>query len=224
MSRSTPLRARLARFALGAVTLAAVATIARTPLAWSASPSGTVAAVDHEEWLHSLKGKHRQLFDASAPNGGIPLVHLMNYYDTYNTAYNTPDSDISGVLTFYGFTVFHGLSDEMWAKYKLGEFIGESDADGRPLTANPWRANPTILGNQLPQASIEAMQKRGAKFIICNNALGIFAGMIAQQQGLDAATVLADMKAHILPGVSLVPAMVIAIDKAQQAGVSYHRQ
>jgi hypothetical protein len=32
------------------------------------------------------------------------------------------------------------------------------------------------------------------------------------------------MKAHILPGVTLVPGMVIAVDQAQRAGISYHRQ
>jgi intracellular sulfur oxidation DsrE/DsrF family protein len=76
----------------------------------------------------------------------------------------------------------------------------------------------------LPQASIESLQQRGATFIICNNALSIFAGLVAKAQGLDAQAVYADMKANILPGVTLVPGMVIAIDKAQQAGLSYHRQ
>jgi hypothetical protein len=41
---------------------------------------------------------------------------------------------------------------------------------------------------------------------------------------LDATAVYEDMKANILTGVTLVPGMVIAIDKAQQAGLSYHRQ
>lgn len=222
MSRFTPSSRRLTQLALGLFAVLAVAAIAPRPGALSASPTGTAA--NPEAWLQALKGKHRQLFDAPTSNGGIPLVHVMNFYDTYNTAYNTPDSDVNAVLTFYGSTTFHGLSDAMWAKYKLGEFLGEKDAKGTPFTANPWRTNPTILGMQLPQASIESLQKRGATFIICNNALGIFAGMVAQARGLDAATVLADMKANILPGVTLVPGMVIAIEKAQQAGLSYHRQ
>jgi intracellular sulfur oxidation DsrE/DsrF family protein len=181
-------------------------------------------AATHDAWLAALKGKHRQLFDAPASAGGIPLVHMMNYYDTYNSAYGVADRDINGVLTFYGSTTFHGLTDAMWAKYRLGEFLGEKDAAGTPFTANPWRTAPTIVGMTLPQASIEALQKRGGTFIICNNALTIFSGLVAKARGLEPKAVYADMKANILPNVTLVPAMVIAIEKAQAAGLAYHRQ
>ena len=184
----------------------------------------TPKAPRHDGWLANLRGEHRQLFDAPAPNGGIPLVHVMNFYDTYNTAFGVPDKAINGVLTFYGTTTFYGLSDSMWAKYDLGEFLGEKDAKGKGYVANPWRANPTILGGSIPQASIESLQRRGATFIICNNALGIFSGLVAKARGLDAKVVYEDMKANILPGVTLVPAMVIAIEQAQAAGLTYHRQ
>jgi hypothetical protein len=32
------------------------------------------------------------------------------------------------------------------------------------------------------------------------------------------------MKANILPEVDLVPGMVVAVEQAQRAGLSYHRQ
>lgn len=178
----------------------------------------------HTEWLSGLNGKHRQLFDTPASGGGIPLVHVMNYYDTYNKAFSVADKDIDGVLTFYGSTTFHALSDAMWAKYRLGEFLGEKDASGAPATANPWRVSPTIIGGPLPAASIEALQKRGATFIVCNNALTIFSGLVAKARGLNAEAVYSDMKTNILPQVTLVPAMVIAIEQAQKAGIAYHRQ
>ncbi|MEO5800483.1 MAG: hypothetical protein ABIZ70_15810 [Gemmatimonadales bacterium] len=190
-----------------------------TPTAPASAP-----AAAGDAWLTKLTAKHRQLFDTPTSNGGMPLVHLMNYYDTWNMAYAVPDKEINGVLTFYGATTFHGLSDAMWAKYQLGAFINEKDAAGTALTANPWRTNPTVLGMQLPKASIESMQKRGATFLICNNALTIFAGLVAKSRGLDAAAVYADMKANILPNVTLVPGMVVAIEQAQRAGLTYQRQ
>jgi hypothetical protein len=61
------------------------------------------------------------------------------------------------------------LSDAAWAKYRLGEFLDTKDAKGTPVTANPWRTAPEILGMTLPQAA-SILQKRGATFIICNNA------------------------------------------------------
>jgi hypothetical protein len=38
------------------------------------------------------------------------------------------------------------------------------------------------------------------------------------------ADILADLKANTLPGVTIVPAMVSAIEKAQVAGIKYNRQ
>lgn len=176
-------------------------------------------------WHTGLTAKHSQLFDSPSPAGGIPLVHVMNYYDTYNKAFGVSDSDIDAVLTFYGATTFYGLNDAAWAKYRLGEFLETSDpATGRPATSNPWRAAPVILGMELPSASIEALQGRGATMIICDNALQIFSGLLAKQRGLDPKVVYHDLKASILPDVELVPAMVIAIEQATRAGVSYHRQ
>jgi intracellular sulfur oxidation DsrE/DsrF family protein len=190
-----------------------------------ASDAGTSApALVWEDWLGKLNGAHRQLFDAPAPAGGVPLVHVLNYYDTYNKAFNTPDKDINGVLTFYGATTFYGLNDATWAKYRLGAFLDTKDAKGAFATANPWRTAPEILGMTLPQASIESLQKRGASFILCNNALSIFSALVAQKGGLDPKVVYEDMKANILPGVILVPGMVVAIEQAQKAGITYHRQ
>lgn len=187
--------------------------------------TGSTASEAGTRWLTGLTARQRQLFDSPSPAGGIPLVHVLNYYDTYNKAFGVSDSDIDAVLTFYGATTFYGLNDAAWAKYRLGEFLETTDpATGRPTVRNPWRAAPVILGMELPSASIEALQDRGATLIICDNALQIFSGLLAKQRGLDPGVVYQDLKTSILPGVELVPAMVIAIEQATRAGVSYHRQ
>jgi hypothetical protein len=213
MTRKTT-RALLASVAAG---LLAVGTLTIAARAGAPAPA--------DAWLKGLTAKHRQLFDSPAPAGGVPLVHIMNYYDTWNKAYNVADKDIDAVGTFYGSTTFYGLNDAMWAKYRLGEFLDAKDpATGKPAVANPWRTNPNILGLSLPGASIEALQKRGATFILCNNALGIFSSLLAKSRGLDADAVYADLKANILPGVELIPGMVVAIEQAHAAGLAYHRQ
>ena len=176
------------------------------------------------KWLEGLTAKHKQFFDAPTANGGVPLVHVMNYYDTYNKAFNVKDADIDAVLTFYGATTFYGLNDAAWAKDQIGEFLETNDATGKPATANPWRAAPVVLGMTLPQASLESLHKRGATLILCNNALTIFSALLAQKRGLDPNAVYQDMKANILPEVDLVPGMVVAVEQAQRAGLSYHRQ
>lgn len=195
-----------------------------TSLTLSASVALAQGAMPSDNWLKGLNGKHRQFFDAPAPAGGVPLVHIMNYYDTFNKAYGVKDADIDAVLTFYGSTTLYGLNDAAWAKYKIGEFLDTKDGSGEFATANPWRSNPNIMGMMLAPASIESLQKRGATMILCNNALTIFSGMLAQKRGMDATAVYNDLKANILPGVELIPGMVVAIEQAHKAGLSYHRQ
>jgi len=39
-----------------------------------------------------------------------------------------------------------------------------------------------------------------------------------------AADIDAALRANLLPGVTIVPAMVIAIEQAQQAGIAYNKQ
>ena len=208
-----------------ALTLVVASFAVTRPASLSAAAVASPSGEFQDRWLQSLDGKHRQFFDSPAPNGGIVLVHMMNYYDTWNRAYDVPDRELDAVGTFYGNTTFYGLDDAAWAKYRLGEFLEATDpATGKPALRNPWRSSPVVLGMTLPGAGVEALQKRGATFILCNNALTIFAGVLAQQRGLDAEAVYADLKQHILPGVELIPGMVVAIDQAHAAGLSYHRQ
>jgi hypothetical protein len=215
---------------LGAAAVAVVAaTATAVPRAHATRTATATAATASKEpsdrWLDGLKAKHKQFFDTPSPNGGLPLVHVMNYFDTYNKVYNVKDTDINAVLTFYGTTTFYGLNDAAWAKYRLGEFLETNDpTTGKPATANPWRSAPMVLGLTLPQASLESLKKRGATLILCNNALSISASLVAQKRGLDAKVVYEDMKANILPEVDLVPGMVIAVEQAQRAGLTYHRQ
>jgi hypothetical protein len=225
----TSLRTPARRYALAAAAglLALPAVIAgrsATIEARAAEPAASSSIEPSDRWLEGLTAKHKQFFDAPAPAGGIPLVHVMNYYDTYNKAYNVKDADIDAVLTFYGSTTFHGLTDAAWSKYALGEFLDIKDASGKPATANPWRAAPVVLGMTLAPASIESLQRRGATFIVCNNALQIFSGLLAQKRGLDPKVVYEDLKRSILPGVELVPGMVVAVEQAARAGLTYHRQ
>jgi len=215
---------------IASIAVAATITIAAARVGIAAAEPTKVPTVSRgskepsNKWLDGLTAKHKQFFDAPTANGGVPLVHVMNYYDTYNKAFNVKDADIDAVLTFYGATTFYGLNDAAWAKYQIGEFLETNDATGKPATANPWRTAPVVLGMTLPQASLESLHKRGATLILCNNALTIFSAMLAQKRGLDPQTVYQDMKANILPEVDLVPGMVVAVEQAQRVGLSYHRQ
>ena len=219
IARRAAIAASLTIIATTAILASRVSTVDAKPVVSSTTREPS------NRWLDGLKAKHRQFFDAPTAGGGIPLVHVMNYYDTYNKAFAVKDDDIDAVLTFYGATTFYGLNDAAWSKYALGEFLEVTDpSTGKPAVANPWRSAPVILGMTIPQASLESLHKRGATLILCNNALQIFSGLLAKKRNLDPVAVYQDLNASILPEVELVPGMVVAVEQAARAGLSYHRQ
>lgn len=199
--------------------------VAAAPMLGAVRP-GTAAAqpANPDAWLDRLTGRQRVIVDMPEFNNGLPPVHMLNYLNTYNTAYNVPDSDINQVGTFYGSTTLVAANDAMWAKYRIGELLDQRGPDGSHWTRNPWRTEVHALGMAIAPASLEALQRRGTLFIVCNNALGFFFGAIAQARGADRAAVEADIRANLLPGVVVVPAMVIAIERAQARGLAYRRE
>jgi len=64
----------------------------------------------------------------------------------------------------------------------------------------------------------------GTKFLLCANALGIWCLELEARGHGKAADIEKELRASMLPGVTIVPAMVIAIEQAARAGLSYHRQ
>ena len=71
---------------------------------------------------------------------------------------------------------------------------------------------------------IQSLQKTGTKFIMCNNALALWVLELEARGKGTAADIDADLRGNLLPGVTIVPAMVIAIEKAQEAGMAYNKQ
>jgi len=197
-----------------------------------------------DDWIKEVKGTHRCLFDFPQHKNGFPQLHILNYLNTYATAYKAAPGQVGAVGTFYSVgtqsSIPLAFNDTIWAKYALGEYTGLKDASGKPYTRNVFNrptaqdlhlliqamGTPNIpaLSEAIPALGIESLQKMGTKFILCNNALeGWCLELEARGKG-KMPEILADLKANLLPGVTIVPAMVIAIEKAQAAGIKYNRQ
>jgi len=73
----------------------------------------------------------------------------------------------------------------------------------------------------LPGTGIEQLLASGAQFGVCNVALTVYSGMVAQKMNMDAAAVKADWVAGLMPGVQVVPSGVLAVSRAQEKGCSY---
>ncbi len=216
-------RGFLGRIAAAAVAVVAAEAAGSTSVSASIRRSDSDAQDTSDKWLAGLTGKHRQLFDMPDPGTGFPQLHIRNYYATYHDAYGVAEKEINTVGTLYGKSTLCAFNDSMWAKYKFGATIGVMDAKKVPLTRNMF-AHPQEGDNFAAgffDSSIEALQKKGALFILCNNATNFWSRAIAQAAGSTQEAVRKDLLANTLPGVVLVPGMVVAIDKAQKAGLTY---
>jgi hypothetical protein len=79
------------------------------------------------------------------------------------------------------------------------------------------------LAEGLPALGIESLQKMGTSSA-CANAFGGWCLELEARGKGKAADLPKELQANLLPGVTVVPAMVIAIEKAQAAGIRYNRQ
>jgi intracellular sulfur oxidation DsrE/DsrF family protein len=198
----------------------------------------------HDDWIKSVKGTHRCLFDFPQHKNGMPLLHILNYLNTYSEAYKTTPGQVGAVGTFYGIggqsSIPLAFNDAMWAKYDLGAYTGLKDGAGKPHTRNvlnkPTPADLNLLmeavqsppipmfAGALPGLGIESLQKMGTTFLLCANAFGGWCAELEARGKGKMADIQAELKANMLPGVTIVPAMVIAIEAAQRAGITYNRQ
>jgi intracellular sulfur oxidation DsrE/DsrF family protein len=221
---------------LGAATAASVSIVGGRTVAAQESKS--------DDWINEVKGTHRCLFDFPQHKNGFPLLHILNYLSTYSAAYKLAPGQAGAVGTFYGIgsqsSIPFGFNDAMWAKYQLGEYTGLKDAAGKPYTRNVFNRptkddlhllmaaiqTPTIpaFGEAMPALGIESLQKMGTKFILCANAFDGWCMELEVRGKGKAPEIQKELTANLLPGVTIVPAMVIAIEKAQAAGIKYNRQ
>lgn len=220
------------------------AAAAAAGVALSASSASAAAVASTSDWTKDVKGSQRALYDFPQHKGGVPLLHILNYLGTYAAAFKTAAGEVGAVGTFYSVgptsSIPLGFNDSIWAKYELGAYMGLKDAAGKPYTRNVFNRPtsddahlliqamglPTLamLQGAMPALGLESLQKMGTKFILCNNALGLWTLELEARGKGKAADIDAELRANLLPGVTIVPAMVIAIDQAQKAGITYNRQ
>ena len=187
----------------------------------------TAAAEDSsgDAWIKEVKGTHRCLFDFPNHKNGFPLLHILNYLNTYSTAYKTSPGQVGAVGTFYSAgsqaSIPLAFNDSLWAKYKFGEFAKINDpATKQPAVRNIYmHSKPGDL--MLPGMAIEKLQARGVRFVVCNVALTLLSGMMGKSAGLTPEAAKKEWTAAMHPGFMIVPSGVLAVNRAQEAGCKY---
>lgn len=202
---STPRRSFLGR-------LTALVALGATPGRLAAAIEPPPAAPD-ERWLLALaQREQRMIIETGVISDALALRRGLNFLDVSNTDYTLRDDRLGLAIGVHSAALAFVLSDAMWAKHALGARWDVRDARGQAATTNPFRAGAPH--------TIEALHARGVHLLACNRSLMRLGRDLAGPSG-DAAAVHRDLVANVLPQVTVVPAMVVALSRAQARGVPY---
>lgn len=201
---------------LGTIAAAAAGLASLTPLR-AVEAATTAADPAFEAWLNRITGKHKMVFDAPEVNSGMPVIWPRVWLNGNNDNYGTTDAQNSAVVILRHAAIPLAMVDALWAKYNLGQVFELKDGEA-PATRNIF-AKPLPL--PLPGTGVEQLLAKSVMFGVCNVALTIYSGAVAQKMGLDAATVKADWVAGLIPGCQVVPSGVLAVSRAQEKGCGY---
>ena len=180
---------------------------------------------DPDAWFNQVKGKHRIVYDTTAPHEIFPFAWSRVFLVT-NEATGTPAKDCSVVNVLRHFAIVFAFDHSIWEKYKLGEAFKFDD----PKTNMPAKRNifwkPAAGDFKLPafgevKIGINELQADGVMFCVCGAAMSILTAKMAGQMNLKAEDVLNEWKAALLPDIQVVPSGVWAVGRAQEHGCKY---
>lgn len=221
---STARRGFIGRVIAGA---AALATIGSTTGLLDAATTNERApspfASPGDDWMKALTAKHRTVFDTAAHKNGKPLAQAKNFLDAWRDAFKTPERDVNLVIGVHGEGIPLVLADALWSRYKIGEQYEVTDGGTKSAAIHNvfTAANAAAAGLITPDQSVEALQKRGVRFLICMNTIAAATKQLASA-GLGAAEEIRPaLIGGLLPGVIVVPAMVVAFTQLQERGIKY---
>jgi hypothetical protein len=197
----------------------AVPMILNDPDQWDSAALSEVIA---------YRGEPKQVWDNTAIAG--PWLNVMrNALNTQVWSFRRPD--FLTVSATHGTAEMALLDPAMWEKYQLAKLTGGKFqnntliADQKAAAADPKDyENPDGVFSPHDN-SIPALQRRGAVFLACHNAIWELAETLiatgANPEKLSHGAVAADLTNHLVAGVVLTPGVAGTLPELQRAGFEY---
>jgi len=192
---------------------------------------------DPDQWDHealsevlAYKPATKQAWD-NTEIGGPWLNVMRNSINAQVWSFRHPDFLV--VSATHGSAQFALYDQAMWDKYDLTKLAGKG-FEKNSLIVERAAANGDPQNYEDPagvfspaNSSIPALQKRGAVFMSCHNAIWeqaaklIEAGTNPDKLSID--KLAAELTNHLIPGVVVIPGAVGTLPELQRAGFAYAR-
>ncbi len=174
-----------------------------------AEEGGTAAA--DEPWMTRLKGTQRVVFHSHLPTDGLALTWARTFIETQKNTYGRTDAESGVIVGLNGRSIGLLFNDAMWSKYPIAQTMGMTGS------ANPNGPGGSNLVAQLLE--------RGVILLVCQNSLRAsgsrFLPEPARSDEKLRTAFAEEAKANLLPGVEVVPAMIVTLQQAQDRGCRY---
>src|SRR3954453_6228811 len=222
-------RSFLSRIAAGAGTLGALfgaPSVAGAQSAPAAAGPFQPARHTEDDWLDQTAAKHRFFYDTTSAGGyGQALFFARNYFVANASGYKLTDNDLAQVICMRHESTSFAFNDAMWAKYgaalseRAGHFVDPKTK--QVPTANVYLA--TGYGDALPNGNvtIDQMAKRGVRFAVCSMATRAASQLIATKSVANVDAVFKELTENLVQGGRMVPAGIVAVNRAQERGYSF---
>ena len=215
-------RSFLARLGTGVGVLGGTAIIS-SPVVAQGAPDALWRPARHaqDDWLEKIPGQHRFLFDTTTAEGlALAFRFAGNYFTANQSTYGLKDSDLAVIIVARHKATSFAYNDAIWAKY--GKQIAEQAEFVDPKTKEAPKINVYGPAGETAQAGkMEALIKKGVQFAVCSTSTRGIATRIAKANSLEVDNVVKEITSNLIGNARMVPAGVLAVNRAQEHGYSF---
>jgi intracellular sulfur oxidation DsrE/DsrF family protein len=230
MNRQSPSsserRSFFTRLNAGVTSLAAIAVggVAMAQQKSATAARWEPARHEKDDWFDQLPGKHRLVFDTTAYDRlGEAMLFANNFIRVNRADYGLQSSDLAVVIVVRHRSTPFGYNDAMWAKY--GTAIAARAGVEDPKTKMAPKIN---IFNSADYAELlnnrgntwDSLFKQGLQLAVCATSTRGYATSIAQAVGGNADTIFNELTSNLVSNSRMVPAGIVAVNRAQERGYS----
>jgi intracellular sulfur oxidation DsrE/DsrF family protein len=226
-SRMSERRSFLSRLTAGAAALGGIVLSGRSANAQSSAAGAGWKPTRHtqDDWLDQIPGGHRFVLDTISSSGfGSALLYTNNFFVANQNGYGLGNADAAVVIVARHNSTPFAYNDAIWRKYgmAIGDAAAGFDDPKTKMRPSANVYNSQTHGATLPNngVTLDALIGRGVHFAVCDMATHRFAGAIATATKGNADEVYKELAANLIRNAHLVPAGIVAINRAQERGYS----
>ncbi len=182
---------------------------------------------EQDDWMDKLPGKHRVVFDTTSAAGfGGALLFANNSFIANQNGYGLQNSDLAVIIIARHQSTAFAFNDSIWMKYSEAISRAANFVDPKakqPPSTNLYNASGYGTSLENYGVTLEALLKRGVHLAVCQMASRGLAGTIARSTGGNADSIYNELVANVVDNSHMVPAGIVAVNRAQERGYSFVR-